>query len=92
MKQGDEVVYSICINDVSSIDMPLLQTKLGISPSLQIVSEHSIVVPRLFTEWLGDEAEKHWQNTLRAIVGTMGHLTIDVQTWTPSPGYPKGEM
>lgn len=60
-----------------------------------------IKVPRLFTSWRGDAPEQAWQQSvMEAVKGAASKgaaskgasCAIDVQTWTPAPGYPQGDI
>lgn len=92
MKPGDEVIYSIRITGLNSVTLSIVQTKLNISERLMVVTDDSITIPRYFTYWRGDEAERHFQNELKTLVGDHGHLTFDVRPWQPAPDYPRGEL
>lgn len=54
-----------------------------------IITHGTISVPRLFTLWQGDAAEKAWQ---QAIKDAVLNCLIDVRDWEPAPGYPQGEI
>src|SRR5262245_22800512 len=102
MNLDDLILYHIQISGLSNIDMSIVSQKIGLS-SLQRISpattidgepqrDGSITILRLNTRWRGDSAEQAWQDGLRASLGDLGTLLIDVRPWEYAPGYPKGEV
>jgi hypothetical protein len=92
MNLDDRVLYRIQISGIKKVDLSIVMTKLHISEHQMIVTADTILIPRLNTRWRGDAAEHAWQAELRKAVGSMGTVTIDVQSWSHAPGYPQGEI
>lgn len=93
MKQGDEVIYTIQVSGLtSSVKRDHAQRVLsenGVPSAMHIVKDNTLTVPRLFTQWRGDDAEKVWQEAIKA---SLPQAIFDVQPWSYAPGYPKGEL
>jgi hypothetical protein len=93
--RGREVVYTIvvtgCDNLVKIERARRELTARSVSASLIHIDAAAgiISVPRLHTLWQGDEAEQAWQQSIQA---ALPGCLIDVQDWTPAPGYPQGEL
>lgn len=93
--RGREVVYTIIVpNCDDTVKIERARRELiarQVSASLiHIDADTGVVsVPRLFTLWQGDEAERVWQQAIQtAIPGCL----IDVSDWSYAPGFPKGDL
>ena len=93
-QRGREVVYTIVVPNCDD------RVKIGHARrtliarhiperKIRVEGGNVVSVPRFVTIWQGDEAEQAWQRSIQnAIPGAL----IDVQDWTPAPGYPQGEI
>lgn len=92
MKQGDEVLYSILVPNLADREIEHARKAIadaGCSFGLIHIEGTSVSVPRLYTRWRGDEAERLWQTQIKAALPS---ALIDVRPWEPAPGYPQGNM
>ena len=91
--KGREVIYSILVPNLKgSVAIEAARKAIesaGCSVGLIHVGENSVSVPRLYTFWRGDESERVWQAQIKAALPT---AIVDVQDWTPAPGYPQGTL
>ncbi len=102
MKENDEVIYTIAITGIRTMveqksitdELPkhVGAAKTVIFPAMNS-APGQITIPRLFTSWRGDTAEQAWQTSLmEAVKSHRASITIDVQPWSPAPGYPMGDI
>lgn len=88
MKPNDEVVYTIAISGIKGL---VAQGNMAITPATK-TAPGMISIPRLCTQWRGDDEEKSWQENVMRVVKEQGaSIAIDVQPWSHAPGYPQGD-
>jgi len=92
MKPGDVVLYRIQISGMTKTNVQIVAGKIGISYSQMIITDDTILIPRLNTKWRGDADEQAWQDELRKNVSAMGTVSFDAQPWSLAPGYPQGKI
>jgi hypothetical protein len=101
MKEHDEVIYTIMITGIETLskqdaivkELPnfIGTGKMEIGPATK-TAPGLIDIPRLFTTWRGNDAEKAWQERLtEAVKEHNASIAIDVQPWNYAPGYPQGD-
>jgi hypothetical protein len=116
VNQGDYVIYTIeasgCQSQVAVQSASQSLEKHSVHGQYQRIRPYIpgnadrdtqpgyVTVPRLFTQWRGDDAEKTWQDVLRASLEKYADIvtihadivTIHADPWQMLPGYPQGEL